>query len=98
MTPADDLDTAPDPNPYPGNEHAGPSEAAPPPGQTERELRFELVTIRDRLTHDSAGGGYQQLPGQTRRRAALLKRERQIVAHLERLQPPLTLEDSPPDP
>ena len=98
MAPTGDTDTAPDPNPSPGNVHHGPPEAAPPPRQSERELRFELVTIRERLNNDSAGGGYQQLPGQTRRRAALLKRERQIVAHLERLQPPLTLEDSPPDP
>ena len=98
MTPTPDLDTAPDPNRSPGNEHARPPEAAAPPGQRERELRFELVTIRDRLTHDSAGGGYQQLPGQTRRRAALIRRERQIVAQLERLQLPLTLDVSPPQP
>ena len=98
MAPTDDTDTAPDPNPSPGKVHHGPPEAAAPPGQSERELRFELVTIRDRLNNDSAGGGYQQLPGQTRRRAALIKRERQLVAQLERLQPPLTLDVSPPDP
>lgn len=98
MTPTDDLDTAPDPNRSPGNDHAGPPEAAPPPGPSERELRFELVTIRDRLNHDSAGGGYQQLPGQTRRRVALIRRERQIVAQLERLRSPATLDVCPPDP
>ena len=97
MAPTGDTDTAPDPNPSPGKVQYGPPEAAPPPGQNERELRFELVTIRDRLNNDSAGG-YQQLPGQTRRRAALIKRERQIVAYLERRQPPLTLDVSPPDP
>ena len=98
MAPTGDTDTAPDPNRSPGSDHAGLPKAASTAGQSERGLRFELVTIRDRLNNDSASGGYQQLPGQTRRRAALIKRERQIVAHLERPQPPPTLDVSPPDP
>ena len=51
---------------------------------TVRELIAALVHLQDRLNHDAASGGYQHLPGQTHRRAALLQRERQIVAELRR--------------
>lgn len=66
---------------------AGPAEPAAVDTLTKltvRELIAALVNLQDRLNHDAASGGYQHLPGQTHRRAALLQRERQIVAELRR--------------
>ena len=70
---------------------AGPGEPAAVDtlGQlTVRELIAALVNLQDRLNHDAASGGYQHLPGQTHRRAALLQRERKIVAELRRRTTP----------
>ena len=66
---------------------AGPGEPAAVDTLTQltvRDLIAALVNLQDRLNHDAASGGYQQLPGQTHRRAALLQRERQIVTELRR--------------
>ena len=66
---------------------AGPAESAAVDTLTQltvRELIAALVNLQDRLNHDAASGGYQHLPGQTHRRAALLQRERRIVAELRR--------------
>jgi hypothetical protein len=54
-----------------------------------RELIAELTNLQGRLNHDAAGGGYQKLPGQTRRRAALVQREHQIVSELRRRRSPV---------
>ncbi len=54
-----------------------------------RELIAELTNLQGRLNHDAAGGGYQKLPGQTRRRAALVHREHQIVSELRRRRSPV---------
>ena len=66
---------------------AGPAESAAVDTLTKltvRELIGALVHLQDRLNHDAASGGDQHLPGQTHRRAALLQRERRIVAELRR--------------
>jgi len=49
-----------------------------------RAMIAELTNLQGRLNRDAAGGGYQKLPGQTRRRAALVHREHQIVSELRR--------------
>lgn len=54
-----------------------------------RELIAELTNLQGRLNQDAAGGGYQKLPGQTRRRAALVQREHQIVSELRRRRSPV---------
>jgi len=54
-----------------------------------REMTAELTNLQGRLNRDAAGGGYQKLPGQTRRRAALVHREHQIVSELRRRRSPV---------
>jgi hypothetical protein len=48
------------------------------------ELVAELTILQDRQYHESPMSGHRPLPGQTQRRAALERRERRIVAELER--------------
>ncbi len=54
-----------------------------------REMIAELSNLQGRLNRDAAGGGYRKLPGQTRRRAALVHREHQIVSELRRRRSPV---------
>lgn len=51
---------------------------------TIRELIGELARLQDRRRHDAAACGYQPMPGQTARTAAILRREQQISAELRR--------------
>ena len=68
----------------PATPSKSPAPADPLAALTVRELIAELSNLQDRLNHDAAGGGYQKLPGQTRRRAALVQQEHQIVSELRR--------------
>jgi len=59
-----------------------PHEVADPAALSVRELLTELSHLQDRINHDAAAGSYQHLPGQTRRRAALQRREQTIITEL----------------
>jgi hypothetical protein len=49
-----------------------------------RELLAELKRLQDRANAEPAGQGSRTLPGQTHRRAELERRERRIMAELDR--------------
>lgn len=52
-----------------------------------RELLAELTRLQDRANAEPAGHGPWSLPGQTHRRAELERRERRILAELQRRRP-----------
>ncbi len=62
-----------------GSPEAGPPQVA---DVRVRDLVHELVRIQDQLTAEARATGARPSPGSTRRRAALLRRERDVIRQL----------------
>lgn len=74
------------PNPHTPEIDPAPG-TAPAGGGQERNLRNELTRIQDQLTAEDRATGARPSPGSTRRRAELLRREREVIRELRAQKP-----------
>lgn len=70
-------------------------DTAPTAGMRVRELVHELARIQDQLTAEDRATGARPSPGSTRRRAELLRRERDVLRQLRAGQPQIEPGDRP---